>query len=468
MRRRCSAVLVAAALAGCAQAPQPLVSAGAWPEQARFRAAPAPDRETPPAPSDDVDWGDAEIDRLVQQALSANAEVEAATARLAEAGALLDLARAQRQPSLAGGLSAARQGGPLLNDAGSQGSLLQAGASLRLDADAAGALARAADAAGWRREERAAQLAAARWQVATAVAAAGIRLRGLDAELTVARDVADAHARAADVARRRLAAGTIGQADTDRLEAAARAAEAEMPALQRQRQQTLHALAVLLGRSAGTVDWPAQAEGSPRWPEVPAGLPAAMLARRPDVQAAARALAATEAGRREVRAAAWPTLTLTAGAGQASASLATLLQASLRTWSLGALLTAPLFDGGRQAARERQADAAAADQLARYRQQVLLAFQDAEDQLVAVSTRRAERELLAAAAARAVAAQARADQRWQLGLASQLEWLEARQAAGDLQRRRVRADTELGLALVGLRRALGGGWTAAEAALAQR
>lgn len=116
---------------------------------------------------------------------------------------------------------------------------------------------------------------------------------------------------------------------------------------------------------------------------IPAGVPSTVLVRRPDVAAAGRSMQTAQA--------AWfPTFTLTGSGGYASPVLADLFKMSMRAWSLGALATLPLQDGGRREAGEANANAELAASLASYREQILVAFRDVEDQLSAVQVRSAQ------------------------------------------------------------------------------
>ena len=451
-----------ALLTGCASTP-PLPPATPLPVVAAFRASAATPANPGTAPGQaPTDWWaafeDATLSTLVQRALAQNTQIDLAAARLTQARASLKSADAERLPQLQAGAAATRQGGPLINAAGASGSLFQAGISAQADADLFGRLRLAQTAAGHRAAEHEALLRATQLLVQTDVAHSYLRLRALDAERQLARQAWLSQRETLALVEQRWASGSITELDLQRARADTLAAEAESLQLDRERQQTQHALALLLGEPASRFSLPEDATWQARWPQVPAGIPSDMLARRPDVHAAQQALLAAQAKRGEVRASAFPSLLLTAAGGQASPSLSTLLQASLRAWSVGALLSAPLFDGGAQAARESDADAEVMAQHAQFRGQVLLAFKDVEDQLVALQAWRQQEAVLAQAATAAQRAQALAESRWKNGLASQLELLQARRTAWKAERQRLQAAAAQGSATVSLVKALGGGW----------
>lgn len=461
--------LTLALLSACASTP-PLPPSQPLPAVAAFRASAATPASSPalspsqaPSPAQSpADWWtafqDPTLNGLVQRALSRNTQLDLAAARLQQARASLQGTQAERLPQLQAGAAATRQGGPLINAAGTSGTLLQAGLSAQADADLFGRLRQAQTAAGHRAAEQEALLRATQLLVQTDVAQHYLRLRALDAERAFARQAWQSQQDTLALVEQRWKNGSLTELDLQRARTDTLGAEAELLALDRDRQQTLHALALLLGEPAGQLQLAEDSAWQGRWPQVPAGIPGEVLARRPDVQAAQEALQAAQARRGETRAGAFPSLLLTAAGGQASPSLSTLLQASLRAWSVGALLSAPLFDGGRQAAREAEADAEVMAQHAQFRGQVLLAFKDVEDQLVALQAWRAQAAVLAQAAQAARRAQELAEGRWKSGLASQLELLQARRTAWKAERQHLQALAAQGQTTVALVKALGGGW----------
>src|SRR5262249_12866211 len=144
-------------------------------------------------------------------------------------------------------------------------------------------------------------------------------------------------------------AGDVAELDVARVTTEAAATESDALALDRSRSELEHALAVLVGEVASRFQL-APAEWSAVLPVVPPGVPSAVLARRPDVSAAQRTLLAAQTRVGVAQTAWFPNLTLTASGGVASPELSDLFQWSARTWGIGALLSLPVFDGGRRTA----------------------------------------------------------------------------------------------------------------------
>ena len=462
-----SAALVAT-LAGCAHAPAPPAEPPA-PLPAAFKEADP--RWTTLAPAEAQPrgawwrvFGDPLLDRLAERAALQHTDIATARARLAQAQALLRSAQAGGgvQAALSGGLS--RQGGPLLNAAGSAGTLATLGGSLSAELDLSGRLADGVEAAQRDAQSRAALLQTATLQVQAELAQTYLALRAVDAELALARRQAQGWADGLRIAQARLAAGTLAERELLRLRAEATAAEAELPPLVRQRALLEHALALLVGEPASgfslapLADAAAPSAAWPALPQVPPGIPSTVLARRADVAAAQQALAAAQSRRGAAEAAWFPNLLLTASGGQASPSLAGLFSVAARAWGVGALLTLPLVDGGRHQAVLAQADAEVEALRAQHRAQVLGAFREVEDQLVRLRTLADEAEAQARALALAAQAQALAERRWRQGSLARLDWLDAGRDALRLQRRQLQLRAAQAQATVGLIRALGGGW----------
>jgi len=162
--------------------------------------------------------------------------------------------------------------------------------------------------------------------------------------------------------------------------------ESDALALDRQRAQVEHALAVLVGDSASSFGL-SGADWSTTLPSIPPGVPATVLTRRPDVSAAQSAVLAAQARVGVAQAAWFPDISLTGAAGYASPEIGDLFKWSARSWGVGALLSLPIFDGGRREAGVQGANAQLDGALASYRTQVLVAFQEVEDQLAAIRTR---------------------------------------------------------------------------------
>ena len=216
---------------------------------------------------------------------------------------------------------------------------------------------------------------------------------------------------------------------------------------------------MLVGESASDFALPV-ADWTTRLPTIPAGVPGTVLARRPDVSAAQSSLLAAQARVGVAQAAWFPSLSLTGAGGYASPELGDLFRWSARAWSVGALLSLPIFDGGRRKAGIEDARAQLDAALASYRGQVLTAFREVEDQLSALRLLHEQ----SVAQGRAVDAARRAttlsDARYRAGMVSQLELLDARRSELRNRREALQVRSAQFQATVVLVRALGGGWDA--------
>ena len=457
--RACSAsVCVATALwlvACSTPPPAPRVELPALP--AAFKRAPADGAVAAAGAAWWQAYADPVLDDLVSRALRNNTRIEDAAARLAQARALVSASHAATGVQGGLGFTAGRQSGPLINAAGSSGTLLTLGGSLSYEVDLFGRMARTTDAAALDAQSREALLQSARLMVQADVAQTYLALRMLDAERALAQAAAQAADEALALATQRRQRGAIAEPELQKSRGEAAASHIEALQLERRRAELEQVLALLLGEPAWSLS-PDEAAALPALPQIPAGLPSEMLARRPDVAAAQRAWQATQLRSGQARDAWWPSLVLNASGGRASDRAAELLRASAQVFGLGAVLALPLLDGGRREAGIAQADAESQAAWAAYRAQVLAAFKEVEDQLSALHWLAEEAGQRALAANAAQRTMAHAESRWRSGLASRFEWLAARR--GDLQSRRLTLQVQAAQAqaAVGLVRALGGGW----------
>jgi multidrug efflux system outer membrane protein len=409
-------------------------------------------------------FADPVLDGLVERADVDNTGIQVAAARLAQARALLRDADANKLPQIGVGVGASR-GNTLIPGSTVPTQILSAGASASWEPDLFGRLSRASDAASLDAASRAALLQASRLAVQSNVAQTYFVLRSLDDERALVRETVGAYRDTLHLTERRYAAGDVAELDLARVQAEVAATESQALALDRRRAQIEHALAVLLGATPSSFTLTEAAWGG-ALPSVPAGIPSTVLTRRPDVSAAQSAMRAAQARVGVAQAAWFPDLTLTAQGGFASTDLGDLFKWSARAWGVGALLSLPVFDGGRREAGIQNANALWDEAAANYRDQVLTAFQDVEDQL-------SELRLLAdqaGAQTTAVNASTRAtllsSSRYRNGLVSQLELLDARRSELANRRLAVQLRSAQYQATVGLIRALGGGWGDPSPALA--
>jgi multidrug efflux system outer membrane protein len=258
--------------------------------------------------------------------------------------------------------------------------------------------------------------------------------------------------------QRRYDAGDIAELDVVRVQSEVAANEAEALALDRSRAALENALAVLVGDAASSFDLPVQAWQS-ALPTIPAGVPATVLARRADVSAAQSALLAAQARVGVARTAWFPDIALTGAGGFASTDLGDLFKWSARAWGIGALLSLPVFDGGRREANLQAAAAQLDAAAAGYRGEVLGAFRDVEDQLSALRLLGEQSQAQGRAVAAASRATVLSETRYRNGLVSQIELLDARRSELRNRRQALQVKAAQYQATVGLVRALGGGWS---------
>jgi multidrug efflux system outer membrane protein len=453
-------VAAALVLAGCASAPPAIETSKLPTPPAAFKEADG--RWTVAAPADAQprgEWwkafGDPALDELMSQALERNDRIQVAAARLAQAQALVRSTDAQRLPQI--GVSGAGSRGTQPQTGTRPQTLLSAGASLSYEVDLFGKLSRATDAAQLDAQSREALLRSAQLLVQADVAQTYFALRALDIQYRIVSDTAAAYQDTLRLTESRFRAGDVAELDVARVRTEAAATESDALAIQAQRAQLEHALAVLAGEAASRFSvTPASWDAT--LPVIPAGVPSTVLARRPDVAASQRQLLAAQARVGVAQAAWFPDLQLTASGGYASSDLSDLFKWSARTWGIGALLSLPIFDGGRRNAGIQAAKADMDGALASYREQVLVAFKDVEDQLsslrLLVEQARAESDAVSSASR----ATALSTSRYRNGFISQLELLDAQRS--ELRNRREAAQVRAAQyqATVGLIRALGGSW----------
>jgi outer membrane protein, multidrug efflux system len=402
-------------------------------------------------------FADPELDALIARADQHNTSIQLAGARLAQARALLRSTDADRLPQVGLGAGATRQTANPAFGTTAPGTLLNAGASASWEPDLFGRLSKASNAATLDASSREALLQSTRLLVQSDVAQTYFALRALDAERALVRQTVAAYRDTLRLTERRYQAGDVAELDLARVRTEVAATEAQALALDRRRAEVEHALAVLAGElpsslAVNEVEW----AGTP--PEVPPGVPSTVLTRRPDVAAAQRAMQAAQLRVGVARAAWFPDVALTASGGFASTDIGDLFKWSARAWGIGALLSLPVFDGGRREAGVQNANALWDAAAASYREQVLVAFQEVENQLSALRLLADQAGAQAQAVDSASRATVLSTSRYRNGYVSQLELLDARRSELANRRQALQVRAAQYQATVGLIRALGGGW----------
>ena len=454
-------LLAALVLAGCAT-PPPI-------DPAALPAAPAAFKEgdgrwtvaAPAEPQARGTWwkafADPTLDALIERAGAANNSIQVAAARLEQARAALRAADAERAPQVGLAAGASRGTDARAGTGPAASTLVSAGAVLSYEADLVGRLAAASRAATLDARANEALLQSTRLLVQAEVAQTYLALRAADDERALVRATLTAYRDTLGLLERRHRAGDVAELDVARARTQVASTESDALALDRQRALLEHALAVLVGAAAS--DFTLEpGEWRTALPLIPAGVPSTLLTRRPDVSAAQSSMLAAQARVGVAQAAWFPSLALTASGGYASPELGDLFQWSARAWGIGALLSLPLFDGGRREAGLLNANAELDGALADYRERVLIAFRDVEDQLAALRLLAEQ----AGAQERAVAAASRAtvlsDSRYRNGFVSQLDLLDAQRSELTNRRQALQVKAAQYQATVGLVRALGGAW----------
>lgn len=408
-------------------------------------------------------FGDDALNGLEAQALAANQDLKAAVARVDQARATARVARGELLPTLTLDPNWVRQRyspnqepsfGPLTANT------FRAPLDLSYEIDLWGRVRRGFEGARADAQGTLAAYYTALLTLQSDVAQNYFALRALDAEIATVAATVDLRKEQVRLVRSRFEGGIGSELDVSRAEAELATTEAEAASLARRRHELENGIAILVGSHpsafrlppSGANDW------GPKPPSIPAGLPADLLERRPDVAEAERRLAAANARIGVAKAAFFPVLSLTGSGGYVSGDIDSLFHWDSRTWSIGPSLSLPIFAGGRNLANYRRSQGAYEEAVARYRQQVLVAFAEVENSLSAI------RHLAdqAAAQQRAVANARRSAQlatdRYRSGIVSYLEVVDASREALQAERANAQLSGQRLVSAVQLIKALGGGW----------
>jgi NodT family efflux transporter outer membrane factor (OMF) lipoprotein len=321
-------------------------------------------------------FGDPALNQLQLSLLVNNQNLKNSLAQYQLARASLGASRAFQSPTLGVAAAANRNGtgGASTSNAGS----IAANASWELDLW--GRLAGGVEASQAKLQASQDDVAAVRLSLQGTLTQTYFAVRTADAQIAVLNKALATYLRVLDLTRNRYAAGVTSAADVAQAESQFKSTQAQLIDARSNRAQLEHALAVLVGQAPSGFRL-SEAAGLPDAPVVPRLMPSSLLARRPDIAAAERRVASAYAQQGVARAAFFPGVTLSANAGYRGSAIADLITAPNLFWSIGPNLAASLFDGG---ARQAAADSALAstDQaIAAYRQTVLVALQEVEDNL---------------------------------------------------------------------------------------
>jgi len=380
------ALAVSLALCACAitrVAPPPPVA-----PPAQYKEAGPWQRAAAQAPVPDAWWqlfGDPVLDGLQQRLVIGNENLKAAVARVASARATLDASRSALWPTLSAGASATRsrnaQSTSTLAVERSPSNSVSLSANASWELDLWGRLSQAVSGAQASLQASADDLAAARLSAQATLAQTYFSLRAAEAQQALLERSVQAYQRSLDLTQARYSSGVAAQSDVLQAQTQLKSTQAQALESGAQRAQLEHAIAVLLGEppSALTLE---RSDALPAPPAVPEMLPASLLERRPDIAAAQRRVMAAYAQIGVADAAFFPSLTLSTSGGYRGTSLANLVSAPNLFWSLGPALAQAILDGGQRRLASAQARASADEATATYRQAVLTALQEVEDNLV--------------------------------------------------------------------------------------
>ncbi len=466
-RRPIAAAVIAALLAGCNMAPTYQRPATDVP--AAFKEEPG---WRPARPADDVArgawwrlFGDPVLDDLEQRVLVSNQNLAAALAAYEQARGVVREQRAGLFPTVDLQAGATRTGSfgtredPGTGEGGvSVGKRYTASIGATWEPDVWGRIRSGISQAGANAAASRADLANATLSAQGELALNYLQIRAIGAQIALLDETIAAYARGLEITTNRYNVGVVGKLDVVQAETQVRNARADAADQRRQRAVLEHAIAVLVGESPSKFTLPT-APWKPSVPDVPGVLPGDLLERRPDVAAAERRVAAANSGIGIERAAFFPAFTLSGDVGFNARALADLFSKSASVWSLGAQVAETLIDWGARSARVDQARAAWRQATATYRQTVLTAFQQTEDQLAAA-------RILAEVSAERAAAEAAARRAEQItknqylaGIVAYTDVITAQAIAFNARQAAITATLNRQTAAVSLIQAIGGHWT---------
>jgi NodT family efflux transporter outer membrane factor (OMF) lipoprotein len=415
-------------------------------------------------------FGDPALNALEEQVTVSNQSLAQAEAQFRGARAAVSAARAGLFPTVTAGAQVTTSRGSTGRNStstGSTGGTGQTGGTATIyqvpidftwEADLWGRVRRQIEANVASAQASAADVEALRLSLQAELAVDYFQLHGLDEQRRLLESTVADYQQALQITVNRHNQGVASGADVAESQTQLETARAEAIDLGVSRSQLEHAIAMLTGKAPADLTI-AQAPIAAPPPVIPVAVPSELLERRPDIAAAERRVAAANAQIGVATAALFPSLGLSASGGFASTTLSSLFSLPNRFWSLGPSLLATVFDAGLRRAQIAEAEANYDATVAGYRQNVLTAFQDVEDNLAALRILADEAVQQNAATTAAERSLALTRNRYQAGIATYLEVITAQNAAFVNQRNTVDLRVRQMTASVNLIRALGGGWT---------
>ena len=409
-------------------------------------------------------FGDAELNSLEPQVAANNQSLKAADARFREARALIRFNHASLYPTVgttpfAGGLRDSTNR-PYFNISGARGNGvgdIQLPVDLSYEIDVWGRVRRTVNAAREEAQASAGDRQTVLLSLQAELAVDYFEARSADAQEKLLNDTVKYYEEAYRITNNRFEGGVAPKSDVDQAQTQLEAARVQARDITLQRAQFEHAIAILLGQPPASftlTDVPLDA----RPPLIPPGLPSELLERRPDIAAAERRVAEANDRIGIARAAFYPTISLSGAVGVESVSFASLFNPASLLWSIGPTLSQTIFDDGRRSSVSEQANASYDETVADYRQTTLTAFQQVEDNLIALRVLQQEAENQHQATLAAQSAEQIFNNRYVGGLDTYLQVVTAQTTALNNERNDIDIMRRQMDASVLLIKALGGGW----------
>jgi NodT family efflux transporter outer membrane factor (OMF) lipoprotein len=461
-------------LAGCTVGPNyhrpAAATAPAWKENAAPPPNPPNGTWKQAEPSDGVLRGkwwemynDPQLNALEEKIAVSNQTLKVAMEQYFQAREQVQVARSQYYPTVSGGLSASRTrnsenaGNTVKGLSRYQYNTYSLSGQAQWEPDLWGQVRRTVEQARANAQASAALLANVELSLRSELASDYFEMRGLDSQKQVLDNTVKAYESYLNLTQIRFKGGVATESDVALAQTQLDTTRAQDIDVEVARAQYEHAIATLIGVPAPTFTLAAMPLGQ-QVPQIPAGVPSELLERRPDIAAAERQVDAANAQIGIAIAAYYPNVSLTGTGGFLSGNPGTLIQGPSEMWSLGASAVELLFDAGRRHAITQQTRDAYEQQVANYRQIVLAAFEDVEDNLAAIRILNQESIANQAAVADAQRSLSISTHRYRGGVTTYLEVLTAQTALLTNQRTQDDIATREFVASVQLIRALGGGW----------
>lgn len=465
-------LLLAGALAACAVGPEYEKPSIAVPARWSNETSRQPAR-----PAELAEWWkrlrDPTLDRLVEEAVAGNLDVAAAKARVREARASHDQARAGLFPTVSASSSATRSksggggsGGGAGGIGGSSGNIsnrLQAGFDAGWEVDLFGANQRSVEAARYGLDAAEEEMRATLLTLIGDVAVNYIDVRSYQARIALARRTAAAQRETARLTQAKFDVGAASGMDVANANGQVASTEAGIPSQEAAMAQAIHRLGVLTGKAPGALAGLLRKTGpvpTPRLP-LPTGVPADILLARPDVRLAERQLAQATARIGEAEAARYPAISLTGNVATSGVRLGDLAKNSSISWSFGPSLSVPVFNAGQLQAAVAAAQAQRDQQFLSLHASVLTALEEVENALVALAQERIRSGKLSTAAANYRESARLARSLFESGSTSFIEVLDAERSLYSAEDSLIQSRVNIATQYVALNKALGGGWSGA-------